>query len=290
MPTTKTQAKVATPSITTVLEEFTPEKASKVLKDSNTHNRKVTEGHVKALADQMRQGAWLPGTSIMFGAKNILLDGQHRLRAVVASNTSQFFVVVRGASLATQLVIDTGKKRSLAEQLSLGGVANPTTTAGALRPYYKYKSGHDAANIFAGSYKKDVIAPTYPMLIDLYETNKEEVTEAVEVGIKLARKIPVGAVLGAFMFWALSEIDKDDAVDFFQKLQDGTNLASNDPIYVLRERIRKDKEHSTGINVSQYVTFAYTIKAWNAYREGRSITRIHYRPGGSKSDVFPKPV
>src|SRR5262245_63514371 len=69
-----------------IVVDVTPELASNWLSECNTHNRKLVEAHVERLAREMKADRWkLTHQGIAFSTKHVLLDGQHRLWAVVMS-------------------------------------------------------------------------------------------------------------------------------------------------------------------------------------------------------------
>jgi len=62
-----------------------PEKAAELL-ENNDHNRKITQSRVSEYASEMRNGMWMyNGESITRSVSGKLMDGQHRLLAVIAS-------------------------------------------------------------------------------------------------------------------------------------------------------------------------------------------------------------
>jgi hypothetical protein len=69
--------------------EMTPALAEDFLTHCNTHNRTLADAHVETLANEMRAGRWqLTHQGIAFSPNRVLLDGQHRLWAVVMSGVT----------------------------------------------------------------------------------------------------------------------------------------------------------------------------------------------------------
>ncbi len=70
------------------LVNITPEAATAILK-GNKGNRKPRQSHIEALADAMLRGEWKQThQGIAISPTGKLLDGQHRLLAVVKSGSS----------------------------------------------------------------------------------------------------------------------------------------------------------------------------------------------------------
>lgn len=100
------------------IENITPEKAQKLLK-KNTINRALSKHYVANYTHQMVLGLWRLGEPIYIDLHGNLINGQHRLNAVVKSGkTIQFLVVYNMPTDAFQW-LDEGKKRSGADVLSI---------------------------------------------------------------------------------------------------------------------------------------------------------------------------
>ena len=99
------------------VERVTPEVARSMLQ-SNTDNRRLRKGAVLKYATIMMDGAWKTSPEpIIFSESGRLLNGQHRLSAVVHSGITQNFLVVRNVSEATFSVLDRGAIRSTSDAL-----------------------------------------------------------------------------------------------------------------------------------------------------------------------------
>lgn len=89
---------------------ITPQIATEFLK-RNTINRKLSNATINDYAKDMQCGKWdFNGESIKISIDGILLDGQHRLWAVIVANTNVKMLVVYGVSEIGN--IDVGMKRN----------------------------------------------------------------------------------------------------------------------------------------------------------------------------------
>lgn len=109
--------------------DITPEIAALLLK-GNANNRPLLKGYVDAYAEDMKSGEWcLNGESIKLleleeSGKHILLDGQHRLAAVVKSGvTIKSLVVVFSKSDEAVKYVDNGRKRSYKDSIVMDDVS-----------------------------------------------------------------------------------------------------------------------------------------------------------------------
>ena len=104
--------------------QVTPELAADWLK-RNRRNRSLKATTVAAYAQDMRNAAWLvTHQCVAFDTEGNLIDGQHRLHAVVEARAAVMMVVSTGWPAAvekrkTMDAVDRGVQRSLADQLHL---------------------------------------------------------------------------------------------------------------------------------------------------------------------------
>jgi hypothetical protein len=101
----------------------TPEIAAKWL-ESNTGNRTIKNAKVKEYANTMKRGSWRPGTGdpIRISTGGNLIDGQHRLWAVLTAGIPMNFMVYhlqptdgKGELTATGVPIDFGSRRTTSD-------------------------------------------------------------------------------------------------------------------------------------------------------------------------------
>lgn len=123
--------KVAERSITNTIEMVTPEKAAFWLQTANTHNRPLSGFMVNRYAEIMQEGRWRENTTepISFTPEGVLIDGQHRLAAIVKACTPVRMTISRNADTDDFKVIDTGKRRSGADTLATRGGKNTTSAS-----------------------------------------------------------------------------------------------------------------------------------------------------------------
>ncbi len=101
------------------VEEISPSLALALL-ERNTHNRAVSDERVQVYARDMKAGVWQDNNQgIAFGRDGKLYDGQHRLWAVVESQTPVRMLVVRGLAPEARETIDQGRARTLSDTLHI---------------------------------------------------------------------------------------------------------------------------------------------------------------------------
>lgn len=104
----------------TKIESINPDRAKEYL-ERNFGNRPMSASLVTFLARQMPHSWRLTHQGIAFDTENNLIDGQHRLQAVVQSGATVQMVVVREVARECMLVVDTHKRRTDADALKIAG-------------------------------------------------------------------------------------------------------------------------------------------------------------------------
>lgn len=115
-------------------ETVTPDIAKSWLV-ANRVNRRLDQGTVRQYASDMENGMWFSrtGESIKFSEGGDLIDGQHRLHAVIKSGKPIVMEVTRGIERDAIHVIDTGRPRSALDSMQIDEIdktiANADTIA-----------------------------------------------------------------------------------------------------------------------------------------------------------------
>lgn len=100
------------------VEEITPKMAAEYLKFNTDNYRKLMRSVVIQYAEAMKAGRWvLNGEAIEFDEDGILVNGQHRLAAIVYSKKTITMPVIRGVAKGIKLY-DVGSSRT-AQQIAV---------------------------------------------------------------------------------------------------------------------------------------------------------------------------
>lgn len=110
-------------NITSKIESINPHRAAELMK-GNRMNRPLRKNHVKKLASAMSGGQWRVAQPILLNGDGTLLDGQHRLQAVIESGATVEMLVVRGVSTDSFDVIDQGLLRQACDLFAIRGGKN----------------------------------------------------------------------------------------------------------------------------------------------------------------------
>jgi hypothetical protein len=267
-----------------VVADVNPEMAKQLL-EYNTKNRKLLPAAVKEYARAMKDGRWLfDGAPIRISSSGVVLDGQHRLQAIVQSGTTQRMSIWKNIDPATQAVMDTGRKRTFSNALTLDGVPNPSAVASATSAYFFWTQGLRDSKLASFSVVNGM-RPQISQLQEFFETNQDRILQAVNLANRVTRVLPVSRRVMAMLWLAFSEKDQDATDIFFEKLITGSDLAEGDPILALRNRLMI--AHGEVGNLENTWQIGVFLKAWNHYRDGNTVKRIQYKL--NSNETFPEP-
>ena len=117
---------ISTNSTTTkpnvVFMQITPTMAENWLMNANVRNRKISDAHVARLARDMKEDRWVQThEAIAFDSNGVLLDGQHRLWAIIEADKTIAMNVWFNVAPKARIAIGSGQPRSVVDALRLNG-------------------------------------------------------------------------------------------------------------------------------------------------------------------------
>lgn len=199
---------------------ITPKIAEKML-SSNTHNRPVYQLTVDCYARDMRLGLWRPNNQgIGFDINGVLIDGQHRLWAIIQSGVILEMLVVTELPIESQLTVDTGKLRGVGDNLHLIGVDNGNIRSAIVRGLITICTGN-----------KHIGKTSFGLVNKVMDIYRKEI-DAVLENRTLIRSLMYSPALSAFTFAAKCYFN--EVIDFEIKYFNGENLTAGNPILAFR--------------------------------------------------------
>jgi hypothetical protein len=265
--------------------EVTPDLARELL-TRNTHNRPASTFKIDEYAKAMLAGEWkFNGDSIRISDTGVLLDGQTRLAAIIKANTPQKMGLWWGIEADAQNVMDTGRKRTFANALSLEGESYPTAVAALTNLLMAWEKGARGSYLTGNTMSLQI-----PEQLRYFHEHKHEIRHAVRaVAGKQVYSVQPRVLALAYTLFA--RIEPEDAMFFLDRLISGASLEVTHPVLVLRTRLASERAKAeSGAAVHPSYILALIIKSWNFYRQGQSISRLQYKPGGATPDTFPEPI
>lgn len=248
----------------------TPEIAGEMLR-YNTDNRPIGAGHVSKLANEMKRGEWVPTPiPVIFSDKGRLIDGQHRLSAIVESGIAVEIWVAFGARDESFAYIDTGKKRSGGDVFAINGVPNANAMCAATKWLWVYENQKAATGTGAGAEKFLTNADLYKYYLTIEDLQDARI--AYDWWVRNALPCPTGAIAA---FYLCARKNRKQAERFFERVSTGVGFESkNDPAYKLREKLTRGEQKPSPRNA-----VAFIIQAWNAERQNRAVRSFAFDGG-----------
>ena len=264
------------PSITSEILQVTPEMAEKML-GRNVRNRHVSAVQVRKYVRAMKRGEWqLTGEAVKFAVNGDLLDGQHRLHAIIEAGITVTLLVIKGLPSETQDVMDTGRARTVGDQLGINGFPDAALLAAVARAVILYEAELLGMNP----------AVTTPEVRELV-TGNSTIAFATSRARSISRGSDLRPAIAGATYYLLMKVNEEKAHEFFDRLTDGANLPSGSPILALRARLRALHDERTLLPPEALVSLVF--RTWNAWRKRRSLSSLPlYRNG--ELIACPEPV
>lgn len=253
------------------VETITPDMAREYLK-SNRMNRPLNDKTVNFYAQEMRAGNWkLNGEAICFAKNGALLNGQHRLSAIVKSGRDIQTMVIRGCDESAFVTYDSGRLRQCSDIFAIKGINNYSyvsciaTKVLALKQNATIISQNkDKGRSLPKKYSKTEILGEYYTSPGLYQ-EFYSFMRSLHNKFKIMRVIEAAAI-GVFLI-KCKGYTKKRVQRFFESLFLGENIG-NETIITYREKIIRDRL-SSSVMTSE-MKQQLLIKAWNYYVTGKS--------------------
>lgn len=267
----------------TIVELITPARAEELLR-MNTANRPANMVVVAAYADMMTRGLWRTnGTTITIG-NGVLVDGQHRLLAVIRSGVSITQNVSSEVDPDAYATVDRGYGRSPGQVLATMGIANANTTAKVCRVLMDFEAGLFSVTSLSGNAKR--IGGSLEEVVAYYKRHEQEVSEGVTEGYAFhaqAKFLPasdwciISVILRRTGHPALAN-------EFLSQLATGSGLGDKDVLLMVRALFYNAAASTMRLPIMH--KYNYVFRAWNRVRQGRREGMVKI----VKESDFPTPL
>lgn len=263
----------------------TPELATRILRDCHyDRQRPVRPYHVSDLAMQMKNREWTQGTQIHFGKWNenfYLMNGQHRLHAVVESDTTtQFQLLVTDVesevglrrlyrrwdrSFAKRTITDTLTAEGIQIQYQLRkGVAEGAFQAALLieTRFTEIRQHFSAYELRSDEVRLRMLEPWWPVAA----AYQDAIRTAPDSYPPIKRFLQTAGVMAVALITLRDHEAKADA--FWRGIADNDGLRRDDPRaayirYLLSESIK-----------SSFIAAKAASVAWNAWFNDEALQRV----------------
>lgn len=250
---------------------ISPDMAEDMLKN-NSSNRPISKRMVTRFVKEIQSDNWkMTGDTIKLSKQGRIIDGQHRLQAIVIAKVPVTTMVAYDVEDNCFEVIDTGKRRSQADVLSIDGHKNSMILSSALRMKYcldnvkapRLEERMRAINTGITNTNILNIAGVYP---------------GMDEAVIAAQQFPYASTLltktiAVVCMYDFIRIDRGLAHLFFEKIETGADLSGKSPLLFLRNKLIEIRNTPGLHRVSPYFTLTAAFLGWNYLIEGNAPSK-----------------
>jgi hypothetical protein len=255
------------------VQRITPARAEELL-EANTTNRPLSKSTVRSFAEAMRRGDWLvTHQGIAFDTSGVLVDGQHRLAAVIEADLPVELTVFTEVDPNTFDVLDTGKRRNAADVLAIEGEKSTVMLAAMVRTVWLYRNRPEA------SWTGGAAGVTNHQIMQTLEANPK-IREFVPVGERIATETGmIKSAAGAASYLVEQANKRAKLDDWYEGVIDGAGLAKTDPRLMFRRTMFAMARRQAGVVQRRRDTrehVALYLKAFNAWAGDEPLTSLRF--------------
>lgn len=252
---------------------ITPEIAESYLQH-NIGNRPLKKGKIEKFAFSLSQGQWVQnGDTIRFDVDGKLIDGQHRLKAVIISEVALVDQpVARGLSLEAWRTIDDGTKRTDADVLARHGVPNAKGLASIAKVLMLIEGEHSPY---------DKVQRNLITKLDLEKWVVPKETQLTEIYKEAANANQLckfnTTALGVMIYEITRKYGALTATDFIEGLIEGVpdGLTTHDPRSMMKAWRLRNFRPKKGTTIKTEAQLALLINGFNYWIHGKKLKKVH---------------
>lgn len=248
-------------------ELIDPETAARMLEMNTSNYRQMSDAVVKRYVKDLESNLWTHTTAtIAFTVSGVLVDGQHRLHAIVLSGKSVWMFVLRNLpeEFASDPNQDKGKMRSVSVYINRTGIKNANVVAAAIRVLYRMAIGVSINRHGATSLTDSQVLKCVDFMPHLFFECTDWVAGCVSV-----KKTYAPASNSAFYYLASSH-NAEAARRFFDVYSRRVDESSAHPANVLREQVISNRKL---IDNEKFFALAFTAFSCALRGENRKLLR-----------------
>lgn len=247
-------------TLSTYFQEVTPSIAAKLLEQNDENNRNVNQRVVDSYAQQMVKGLWHDdsGETIKISKSGKIIDGQHRLNAVIrAAELPKItgkgkyhhsnMLIISGIPDSAITSIDDGYKRTLGNAFHMTGKGIPNQTAvnGALKVLWVLMFCDRDNKMYETILSRKVSTSE---MMNFYESlpKFKEVSHKFFTTFKyskISKTVPIGIALA--MYYLYHDVNEEVTYSIFKSFETGIpvdDFRERSPTYLMSENSRRHRE------------------------------------------------
>lgn len=261
-------------SVQTDYIKIGPKEAAYIFRNYHPLNRRLKPSRVAMYVRDMENGSWLvTGESIKFDYNGNLIDGQHRLQAIINSGQTFLLAVTTGLSPDAIRAIDKPAVRSVRDDKTMLGIRNGAfyqSVANAivsLRYGTQYQLSANDIDLVIGQ------CPFFDAVVEVCATNKlTSWAPFMGTAVVISKAYPNNV-------HSLVE-------EFINKIKTGANLSGDDSRLLLRNRLVVKETETKKTSRPEWAK--RVLKAYNLFRNEKTTTRLYEASVAEVEDLFKK--
>ena len=268
--------------------DITPDMAKKILAHRNKNNRPIRYTHLEKLSDAIEKGEWkVTYQCIAFDKDGNLIDGQHRLAAVLQTRQTVKMTVATNMDPSIFEVVDTGSKRSTGDALDILGSEHGRCVSGALKICICYQNFPEKT--WSGA---NIQQPSTSDITSIYKDRKDEIEALLSVIKKKHKNFKCfSPSLGLALSLLLLDAGWSDVQiwEFWDCVTLGANLPPDSVVLSFRNQLSDPFFRKRHYGTQRYMLNAF-IKCFNSYITSESITKFVAPRPNTKMYKIQKPA
>ena len=255
------------------VQTITPARAVQWL-EANTTNRPLSRPVVRSFAEAMRRGEWLvTHQGIAFDVNGVLVDGQHRLAAIIEADRPVELTVFTEVAEGTFDVLDIGKRRTAADVLAIEGEKNSTMLAAMVRTVWLYHNRPDL------TWTGGAAAVSNHQIVQTLETHPK-LRDFLGLGEQIATATGmIKSAAGAASYLVEQANRRTDLSPWYEGIVDGAGLGKGDPRLQFRRVMFNMARRQTGQPLRRRDTrehLALYLKAFTAWHTNEPLPQLRF--------------
>ena len=243
------------------MELITPERAQQLISSAVQNSRPVSAADVEKHVQELSDGTWIPGVAIYIDNGGRLIDGQHRMHAIVAHGQPVWTYVTYNASPDLYRHMDTGRRR-----LDVHSLQGDVTSKGI-----------SVLNALAGFCNLTTRSMCNSRRYDFWRANRS-LDEFISSDPKLRGDSVLCAAIGAA--W-LHGIEPDSLVEFNRAVTTHEDMGHLSPArhamrmkataWLADNKLNAERASRIDNRLARYIGTQLLCRAWIANRRIRSV-------------------
>lgn len=243
------------------IEHIGPDRASEMLAHMYQKQRNQRPGWVSRLAGEMKAHKFKLSCDAVVLVGDELMNGQHRLSAVVESKTTQPFLVLRTEDKKIYEIIDSGIKRTVADCID---GENKTLLSAIAMWVMKHDRGLLTCGGKGGQVQRHILRS---QVINFINKNIDEFDATVKIVSPLyaKNKFLAPSIAGGVTYLANRHTKSDSGSRFIEQVYLGT---ANDVTRTVRDRLINNRLSKQKFSTSYQI--GLLIKAFKYWDDGEN--------------------